>query len=261
MALDLAHPWLLTGIAVLAVLVLAFGLTEDAAVSRRVFQRFLINIALPLAVIGAPILLWAASSNMDARLLQAMVAGLIIAMGWLTTAIFGELEKARTKAERLRDYHKAIYAEIRDALATLYSDGEADAQAEALVARMKADDTFVPFVAREQHDRVYSALIEEIEVLPRQTIDAIVAYYSLIGSVASMNEDLRGARYADLPQERRALIYEDYISMRRRAYQYGLFCLELIAAYANDGAQGADAVAKRFNTQDAGHSGRSQGSE
>lgn len=262
MPAPLSHYWPALALLTAGIMIAAFGISADAGVTRRVFARFFLNIALPLLLLlGLPLLWLATHVDIEPRILQALVAALVIAGGWLTTAIFAELEKARTKAERMRDFHKAIYAEIRDSLVVLASEGEAVRQSEMLIARMQEDPDFVPFIPLERHDRVFAALIEDIEVLPRQTIDAIVAYYSLLGSIEALATDMRSNRYRCLQQARRILIYTDYAAMRSRAYQLGTYALLLINAYADGGAKSAEALTQRLNSRDADLPGPSRESE
>ncbi|WP_163846884.1 hypothetical protein [Pseudooceanicola aestuarii] len=247
--------WAVAAVAA-AVLVVAFVLSREAAVVRRVFFRFFILIAVPMAVFlgGA---LWLASQvvTVEERIWQAVIAGLFIASGWLTTAIFGELARSRDKAERLRDTHKALYAEIGNTLETLWQgDGDGD----AVLARMRGDADFVPFVPAERHDHIYDAVTTRLEVLPRQTIDPIVGYYSQIKSVQAMAEDMRGERYLALPQDRRVPMYEDYLRMRLQAFEFGKLALTLIKAYSEGGASAAER--KLVNIQAAARSDRSRGS-
>ncbi len=258
----LARNWPLLLLAGTAILVVAFWLVDDARVSRRVFRRFFVNIGLPLVVLlGLPLVALALSVDLEPRVLQALVAGLVIAAGWLTTAIFSELEKARAKAERTRDYHKALFAEIRHTLDAFYADGQSDELVDEITARMQDDDGFVPFIPNERHDRVYGALVDGIEVLPRQTIDAVVAYYSVISALQAFAEDMRGDGYKGLSQGRRITMYQDYAAMRVRAYQLGNHALRLIKAYSEGGAAAAERAASRLSSRGAGHPARSPGSE
>ncbi|MCB1356832.1 MAG: hypothetical protein KDK53_10155 [Maritimibacter sp.] len=235
--------------AVAGILAAAMWLGRDAEVTRRVFRRFVVNIALPLVVIlGAPLVLVALLVRPATDIWPAIIAGAVIAGGWLTTAIFSELGKAQAKAEKLRDFHKALYAEIGNALRAMWDEGRSEELTDGIVARMQADADFVPFIPREHHDHIFNAVVSEIEVLPRQTIDAIVAYYSLMKSVADMADDMRGERFAGLEQPRRIALYEDYAEMRRQAFILGQFALEVIKAYSDGGAAAADAVIARLNT-------------
>lgn len=237
--------WLLSLVVAGSILYVAFQLSSDAPVARRIFSRFLFNIVLPLIIImGMPLLLLALYSNLDERIWQAIIAGLVIATGWLTTAIFNQLAKAEHKGERLRDYHKAIYAEIGNALQNLWDQGHSEQIGAQMIERMEADPSFVPFIPKEQHDYVFDSILDEIEVLPRQTIDAIVAYYSQIKSIAALADDMRDEAFHDLPQNRRIAVYADYLSMRKQAFAFGQHALKLILAFADGGAPAAEKVAR-----------------
>lgn len=251
--------WLILAVFAGAFLLIAFWISEDAPVARHVFFRFVFNIALPLIVIfGVPLFSIALSLKLDDRLWAAIVAGLVITAGWLTSAIFGELGKSRDKAEKLRDYHKALYAEIGNTLNSFYANGHAEEEFQTVVQNMEKDDNFVPIIPKENHDFVYNALIEHIEVLPRVTIDAIVAYYSLIKSLAAQAEDMRGKRFQgiDLDQNRRIAMYKDYFETRKNAFKFGQHALALISEYAKNGAEAAEKLSKKrsnptINSQDA----------
>ena len=260
----LTNNWLLLAVAACTVLVIAFWVSEDAHVARRVFVQFILNIALPLLVIfGSGLAIMAVRTDFDERIWAAIIAGFVITTGWLTTAIFGELGKSRDKAEKLRDYHKALYAEIGNTLQVLWDRGKAEDEAEAMVERMTADLDFIPLIPREHHDFVYDSLVDEIEVLPRITIDAVVAYYSLIKSIAAQAEDMRGDvfRSPDMAQERRILMYRDYFETRKSAFAMGQFALRLIKEYADKGQPAAERLAKKLSNPAGVRSDLSQGSE
>jgi hypothetical protein len=185
--------------------------------------------------------------GLDARVWQAFIAGAVVALGWLVNGWQNRRDAARLRRERLRDAHKALYAEIRYACATFWGEGEAEADGRRLIARMRGEPGFVPFVPREADDRVYDAMLPQIDVLPRQTIDAIVAFYAVLRAIGALAEDMRGARFAQLDPERRIAIYADYLAMRRRAFDYGQHALALIEAYASGGREGAERTLARLN--------------
>ncbi|MFC6584639.1 hypothetical protein [Sulfitobacter aestuariivivens] len=209
-----------------------------------------------MSLVGAGLALAARPfmGEVDARIGQALIAGLVIAIGWLTTAIFAELGKRRARAEKLRDYHKAIYAEIGNTLESLWVPNESEAYVAKLIKKMKQDESYVPFIPREQHDHVYDAVIAEIDVLPRQTIDAIVAYYSLTKSLSALADDMRGETFRGLEAERRVAMYSDYVGMRKQAFVFGKYALRRIKAYSDGGPKAAERV---VNTQGAGPSAMS----
>ncbi|UWQ20656.1 hypothetical protein [Jannaschia sp. W003] len=192
--------------------------------------------------------------GLDARIAQALIAGAVVAAGWLVNGWRNRADARRLRAERLRDAHKALFAEIRDVCAAYWLEGRAEEHAAGLVARMEADPAFVPFVPREVHGPIYAAMIPQIDILPRQTIDWIVAFYALLRSVEAMAEDMRGERFATLEPDRRIAIYRDYIAMRIRAFGYGQRALKLIEAYARGGPEAAERVLAKVSSPVRGRS-------
>ncbi len=235
------------------------ALWKEARTAGVIIAQFFLTIGLPVLVITGA-LVWLALPflrELETAIQQAMIAGLVIAVGWLTSAIFAELARARLRAEKLRDYHKAIYAEIGNTLEALWRQGETEEYTKAIAQRMQDEPDYVPFIPREHLDHVYDAVIGEIDVLPRQTIDAIVSYYSLIKSIAALADDMRGNTFGTLAPERRVALYSDYVEMRKQAYLFGKHALGLIKAYSDGGRKAAE---QKLNTPAAGRSGLSRGS-
>ena len=181
----------------------------------------------------------------DPRIWQAVIAGGVVALGWIVNGARERAEARRQRRSRTRDVHKALFAEIQNTLSVFYGEGRAEQDAAELIARMRADPDFVPFVPHEVHDRVFVALISDIEVLPRQTIDAIVAFYSYISAVMALAQDMRGRGYARLPADRRIALYEDFMAMRLRAFAMGQYVLKLIRIYADSGPEAAERFAAK----------------
>ena len=96
----------------------------------------------------------------------------------------------------------------------------------------------------------------DIHVLPRQSIDGIVAYYSQIKALSALVDDMRGDAFAAMAPDRRIAMYRDYIEMKKQALRFGEFAKAMITAYAAGGARAAEAEASRLNTPAADRSGR-----
>ncbi|MFK7874404.1 MAG: hypothetical protein AB8B71_01300 [Paracoccaceae bacterium] len=250
--------WVLAGGAAIVVALLA--LWADARSAGWIILQFFFAIALPIlvALVALVWLAWPVLSTLDSRVGQALVAGFVIAVGWLTTAIFAQLEHKRARDEKLRDYHKAIYAEIRNSIDVFWDGGAARSQAARLVRAMRKDPTFVPLLPYEVHDRIYSSIVKEIEALPRVTIDLIVAYYSTISTMSALADDMRSDRYisGDFDQTRRIRLYLDFFSTRNRAYLLGQGTLSVIDAYSQGGVTAAQTKLAALNNPDAGPTGR-----
>ncbi|WP_308915272.1 hypothetical protein [Jannaschia sp. LMIT008] len=183
---------------------------------------------------------------LDARVLQALIAGTVVALGWVFNGRQNRRQAENLRAERLRDAHRALFAEIRNACSDFWANGEADQLDEQLLAKLDADPDFTPFFPREVHDRVFQALLPQIDILPRQTIDAIVAFYATVGSIAALVEDMRGEQFATLDVERRKAVYRSYHEMRRRAFAIGQRAMKLIDAYADGGPDAARRLLQRM---------------
>ena len=93
-------------------------------------------------------------SDIDVRIWQAVIAGLFVAVGWLVNGWQNRRERATRRAERLRDVHRALYAEIGANLENLASEERIEAHARGLIAKMDTDPDFVPVhPARAQRQR------------------------------------------------------------------------------------------------------------
>jgi len=204
----------------------------------------------------------------DPRIWQAVIAGGFVAIGWIVNGWQNRRVERRLRAEKLRDVHRALFAEIGANLATLGSIAELEDWGQGLIARMNDDPGLVPFIPREKSDRVFSTIVGEINVLPRATIDAIVAYYGQLERIAALAEDMRSPEFSALQVPRRIAVYSDYIKMKKQALEFGEFAKTMIVAYAEGGRDRAETVRKTYvprsaatvappvNSPDAGRSGQ-----
>ncbi|MEX3014392.1 hypothetical protein [Gymnodinialimonas hymeniacidonis] len=198
-------------------------------------------------------------TDWDARIWQAVIAGVFIGSGWFVNGWLDRRAASALRREKLRDMHRAIYAEIGNYLANLWDEDRLQAYADAMLDRMRADAEFIPFIPREKSDTLFEAFTTEIHVLPRYTIDPIVAYYSQVRAISSLIDDMRGDGFKAMTQDRRMAMYADYIEMKKQALQFGRYANAMITAYAEGGADRAKAEAKRFSNPVADPSDRSQG--
>ncbi len=186
---------------------------------------------------------------LESRFAQAVVAGFVVALGWLVNGWQNRRMDRRRRAERLRDVHRALFAEIGAWLATVGSLEQLEAGRAQMVAQMQAEPHFVPFFARVDNDRVWTAVLGEIHVLPRSSIDIVVAFYGQLASLRALVDDMRSARYAALSAERRIAVYEDYVRITRLAFDYGQVALRLIEIYAREGRAAARAEQDRMRRE------------
>ena len=206
-------------------------------------------------------------AGLDPRIWQAVVAGTFLALGWVVNGA-RERRSARTlRSERLRDLHRALFAEIGVQITNLGSEARIRADADALLERMEASARFVPFIPRERGDTVFRSALEDLSILPRVTIDPIVAYYAQLAAIDALAEDMRAPEFGRLAPDRRRAIYLDYVEMKVQAFRFGRIATHLIYVYAQDGKGVAEEKAAALkvidppvSSPDAGPSGRSPGS-
>jgi hypothetical protein len=172
-----------------------------------------------------------ALANMDARIWQAVIAGAFLAAGWIVNGWQNRRADERFRAEKLRDLHRALYAEIGTNLANLSVYMDMHDYVEGLEDRMRRDPDFIPFIPREHHDFVFDTVVPEIYLLPRQTIDRVVEYYTQIKTISAFADDMRGEGFKALSQDRRIAMYLDYLLMKRQALEFGNSALGAILAY------------------------------
>lgn len=258
----MSEIWLGVGIAG-ALLALAFTWLDDLQLPEplKLMFHYAGLVALPgLLILGLPVLFLAQWVNLDVRMQQALCAGVIVATGWLTTAVFAELDRWRNRTEKTRDYHRALYAEIGNSLQSFMQN---EAASKETLARIREDDRYVPLIPRQRHDFVFDELVKNIEVLPRQTIDIIVAYYAVMRAVTNLAEDMRSDAFKASAATRISM-YEDYLELRETAFKYGQFALKLMTVYASQGADAADKLIQQagegINSLGEAQSDRSQGS-
>jgi len=183
---------------------------------------------------------------LDSRLLQAFVAGLFLGLGWVVNGWQNRRADSRRRKERLRDAHRAIYSEIAAYLENLGSEDALQDYRNSIIERMTTDPGYVPLIPRERNDTIFRALVEEIYILPRVTIDPIVSYYSQLFAIETLIEDMRGKRFPGLEASRRIQMYSDYIDLKIQAFHDGHYALRMIAAFASGGREGAKAEESRI---------------
>ena len=189
-------------------------------------------------------------AGLDPRIWQAVVAGAFVALGWVVNGARERRATRSLRAERLRDLHRALFAEIGVQVTNLGSEARIRADAAPLLERMEADEAFVPFIPRERGDAVFRSALEDLSILPRVTIDPIVAYHAQLAALAALTDDMRGAAFGRLAADRRRAIYLDYVEMKVQAFRFGRIATHLIYVYAQDGKDVAEQKAAALKVID-----------
>lgn len=151
---------------------------------------------------------------------SAVIAGMFLAVGWWVVAWQGRRRDIKLRAERVRDVQRALFAEIRAYLAVLERDHIAEYGGK-IAHRIETEGGYFPVIPTEHNDAIFRAIVGELHVLPRDTVDPVVLYYSQLNAIGAMIEDLRHINFDRIGPERAAAMYRDYISMKLGAIQLG----------------------------------------
>lgn len=186
-----------------------------------------------------------AATLSDARVVAAMIGGAVVAGGWVVTHLLGAARDRAARAERVRDVQGALYAEIRVHVATLKGQNlpRYGAEIEALIL---GGNGFFPVIPTEHNDRLFTAIVEEIHVLPFRVVDPVVRYYNQLATIGAMIADLRRLRIDRMDAGRAARMYRHYIEMKIEAIELGEKAMAFLLAHLTGGSE---AVARLIDSQ------------
>ncbi len=211
-------------------------------------RRAFVICAVVVAIAGLLIGYLARDESIDVRVRQAMIAGSVVAAGWIITFLLQEYRFYRERRERRNDLQRALYAEIRACLDGQLRRDNLESYGSEMVARMQdaADEgeDYIPFIPHETNDIVFKAIISDVHVLPIASIDPIVLYYAQLAAIDALIADLRSEAFTKLDVDRRIAMYRDYISLKREALRLGEDALKGMENVERYGARRASKMAQ-----------------
>lgn len=175
--------------------------------------------------------------------LQAVVAGVVVATGWLVAAAQNRRRDDRLRRAREEDIQRALLAEIRAHVVALELQVPTPEDAASLIEGIRSG-AFVPTLTQEVNDRIFAALIAEIHVLPAPVIDPVVIYYRLLSVMSALARELRRTARQDAMKTARMM--EDYLSLMAQARDAGFEAIAVLTA----SLQGGDASQETMLSDD-----------
>ncbi|MDO5657982.1 MAG: hypothetical protein Q4G36_06630 [Paracoccus sp. (in: a-proteobacteria)] len=160
---------------------------------------------------------------------QALIAGLFVVAGWWVVHFQNRRREAALRAERVRDVQRALFAEIRAYVSALMRD-DLESYGDEIATRIETEPGFFPTIPTEANDAVFRAILKDIHVLPRDTIDPIILYYTQLHRIGAAISDLRAVDVEKIGAERASALYLDYIALRIEALELGQQVLAAIVA-------------------------------
>ena len=230
-------------LAVWLVLGLLFGayLMWAPRLIRATLLRVLFALAPLLAL--ALVLIWSVllpDGRITEAVLPALIAGTIVATGWLVTFLVAEYrrlsedEARRTEKEVSRlDTLFALRSEIFALVDKL--DNQSIAENARNVQQMIADGDgmdaegnrveYYPFSTRESEPIVFNAVSSLVPSLTPSTVDPVLRFYAEYTDMRSMVEDTRTELALSLPPQRRIALHAQLASRRKATLRWGLQAL------------------------------------
>lgn len=166
----------------------------------------------------------------DPRILQAVIAGAFVALGWVYNGWQNRRADHRRRLEKQDDIATALMAEIthyRDALVFFDLDEIWD----QVQGRMARDPDYMPVIPSERNDTIFSAILAEIHILPEDVILPVTRYYNQVFAIEAIIADLRSDTMKKETVEARLGAYTDYISLKKQALEDGNSAIAALAQH------------------------------
>lgn len=228
--------WVWPG-AILIVLIAYFSVLAQLA--RQVLLRVLTMI-VPVLLIAFVVIRFGIIGSTDLTELRgALIAGSVIASGWLVTFLVSEYQREQERETMRQDTLAVLQYEIFAVLEKLdkrslsASEGAVADQLKDGFEAIQPDEIgpprpYHPFTASESQPVIYNALSTNISKLSERTMRPIVMFYASYSDVAAMAQDSRSEAFHALSNRRKSLFYRDLASHRRALFIWGVRALVAI---------------------------------
>lgn len=166
----------------------------------------------------------------DPRVQQGAIAATVVITGWLVAFVFREAGAIFDRAEQSRDLQTALRAEIFDYAEALTVDDPAawrkQMRLDVLQAGSSGKTAFYPYFARISEPVIFDQLIKDVLLLPENTIDVVIQFYSTLSDLRLFIEELREEEFRKLNEERRLTAYLDLLSMQVTVVELGRMAVD-----------------------------------
>jgi len=158
---------------------------------------------------------------------RIMIAAVVVAGGWVVGFITQELRRVDEREEKRRDLIKALKAEIRPIITLNKKIDWKDAEEKAK-RDFASDPNFVPFLVFLHDTDVLRRVVSEINLLDRDQIDDIYAFFHLMDKIRQVAVRLESDAYSEMIAERRKDVYLRLLRMHGLVAETGEAALEAL---------------------------------
>lgn len=211
-------------------LVVVICLIRAGAAMRGLVLRS-VGVFVPLALLLAAIVVTILSASaLSERLQAALIAGTLVAGGWLVTFLVNGYRHEREAERRAQDTLYALQSEIF-ALVDKLDNQDIDATAVQTQARIldgEGQDAwgrareYHPFATTESTPIVFEAVAGNIPSLAPRTVKAVLRFYAEYTDLRTLVTDSRSDTARALSRERRTALHEQLTKRRKSALRHGL---------------------------------------
>lgn len=208
----------------LVALLTAYRLRRERDLLRLLRRGLVVLLPVVLAIL-LPMIWVVSETALDVRLRQAILAGLIIVAGWMTTYVLQEERRGGDRADRRRDTLTALQSETYNILSKI--DNQAiHANAKIVQQKMATSglgpNAYLPFSTSESPPIVFNAVSDSISLLSPATIRPVLRFYTEYEDLRSLIEDMRGEDFRNLAPSRRIAIHQELTRRRIVTLRWGM---------------------------------------
>ncbi|MEM9318742.1 MAG: hypothetical protein AAGA70_07015 [Pseudomonadota bacterium] len=164
--------------------------------------------------------------------LNGLLAGTIIAFGWLATAMVADFRQALIRDETKRDVMHALRGEIFTFVETL-DTWSLEGDRKDAVDRIEqggpegdgGEGDYLPFWTQDSAPVVFHAVSANVQTLDARTLEVVIRFYAVYTDYCSAIEDSRSEFGRSLPPERQKNLVAMVLSRRANALSWGLAAL------------------------------------
>src|SRR5690606_38142922 len=155
-----------------------YGMVSGLAVLFVVWRAALALIPVGALAGGVIYLVWGHLGD-DDELLKALIAGIVVAGGWVAGFVTQELRRADGRDERCDDLMAALEVEIGFVVKKSRAANWAKEQ-ERLAEEFRRDSDYVPYIHLRLPTEALDRIMANVEILPKSHIESVSAYSHLI---------------------------------------------------------------------------------
>lgn len=227
-----ADPTAATAASVLAAtIVVAIFFVAGGMLLAGVLLRVVLAL-VPIVALAGSLIWFVLVPNQDiGEARTALIAGTVIATGWVATFLAAEYQRARDRNQTQQDVLVALQSEVFAIIEKLDKDAIA-ADAERVQERIAAGGdgagAYYPFSVSESPPIVYQAVSGSISVLDAVTLEPVLRFYAAFSELTAVVADVRSAEFRALSADRRVAVHKGLTQNRIATLTWGLRALVAI---------------------------------